>query len=122
MALINASCSTATHNLDFTSSQPLPFRLPLNLRLHRSGNTCFHLIQVRSSPHVELADVSKDFQNPQSFVISMDQAEINNWKSIAEKMEANGTTESWFYTRAKAIAEGKPDPMPEVSQLMPDLG
>ena len=105
-----------------TSSQPLPFRLPLTLRLHRSGNTCFHLIQVRSSRHVELADVSKDFQNPHSFVISMDQAEINNWKSIAEKMEANGTTESWFYTRAKAIAEGKPDPMPEVSQLMPDLG
>ena len=53
-------------------------------------------------------------------VIPMDQAELNNWKSIAEKMEANGTTESWFYTRAKAIAEGKPDPMPEISQLMPD--
>ena len=50
----------------------------------------------------------------------MDQTELNNWKSIAEKMEANGTTESWFYTRAKAIAEGKPDPMPEISQLMPD--
>tara|TARA_B100001109_G_C18581419_1_gene343468 strand:- start:79 stop:291 length:213 start_codon:yes stop_codon:yes gene_type:complete len=53
-------------------------------------------------------------------VIPMDQAELNNWKSIAEKMEANGTTESWFYKRAKAIAEGKPDPMPEISQLMPD--
>ena len=50
----------------------------------------------------------------------MDQAELNNWKSIAEKMEANGTTESWFYTRSKAIADGKPDPMPEISQLMPD--
>ena len=53
-------------------------------------------------------------------VIPMDQAELNNWKSIAEKMEANGTTESCFYKRAKAIAEGKPDPMPEISQLMPD--
>ena len=53
-------------------------------------------------------------------VISMDQAELNNWKAIAEEMEANGTTESWFYTRAKAIADGKPDPMPEISQLMPD--
>ena len=50
----------------------------------------------------------------------MDQSELNNWKSIAEKMEANGTTESCFYKRAKAIAEGKPDPMPEISQLMPD--
>ena len=47
-------------------------------------------------------------------VIPMDQTELNNWKSIAEKMEVNGTTESWFYTRAKAIAEGKPDPMPEI--------
>ena len=53
-------------------------------------------------------------------VIPMNQAELNNWKSIAEKMEANGTTESCFYKRAKAIAEGKPDPMPEISQLMPD--
>ncbi len=53
-------------------------------------------------------------------VIPMDQAEVNNWKSIAEKMEATGTTDSWFYTRAKAIIEGKPDPMPEISQLMPD--
>ena len=55
-------------------------------------------------------------------VIPMDQAELNNWKSIAEKMEAHGTTESWFYMRAKAIAiaDGKPDPMPEISQLMPD--
>ena len=53
-------------------------------------------------------------------VIPMDQAELNNWKAIAEKMEANGTIENWFYTRAKAIAEGKPDPMPEISQLMPD--
>ena len=26
----------------------------------------------------------------------MDQPEINNWKSIAESMEAKGNTESWF--------------------------
>ena len=42
----------------------------------------------------------------------MDQAEINNWKAIAESMEAKGDTESWFYLRARAIADGKPDPMP----------
>ena len=48
----------------------------------------------------------------------MDQAEINNWKAIAESMEAKGQTESWFYLRARAIADGKPDPMPNVSELM----
>tara|TARA_Y100000991_G_scaffold124575_1_gene93871 strand:+ start:152 stop:313 length:162 start_codon:yes stop_codon:yes gene_type:complete len=48
----------------------------------------------------------------------MDQAEINNWKTIAESMEAKGDTESWFYLRGRAIADGKPDPMPNVSELM----
>ena len=50
----------------------------------------------------------------------MDQAEINNWKTIAEKMETSGDTESWFYLRGKAIADGKHDPMPSISQLMPE--
>ena len=50
----------------------------------------------------------------------MDQDEINNWKDIAESMEAKGNTESWFYLRARAIADGKPDPMPNVSQLIGD--
>tara|TARA_X000000950_G_scaffold134262_1_gene167205 strand:+ start:1090 stop:1263 length:174 start_codon:yes stop_codon:yes gene_type:complete len=48
----------------------------------------------------------------------IDNAEINNWKTIAESMEAKGETESWFYLRARAIADGKPDPMPSVSELM----
>lgn len=48
----------------------------------------------------------------------MDQAERSNWAKIANDMEAAGTTESWFYQRARAIADGKPDPMPNVSQLM----
>ena len=50
----------------------------------------------------------------------MDKAEVNNWKAIAESMEAKGNTESWFYLRARAIADGKPDPMPNVSQLIGD--
>ena len=50
----------------------------------------------------------------------MDRAEINNWKSIAESMEAKGDTESWFYLRARAIADGKPDPMPNISELLAD--
>ena len=48
----------------------------------------------------------------------MDQAEIDNWARIAMSMEANGDTESWFYLRASAISDGKPDPMPNVSQLL----
>ena len=52
--------------------------------------------------------------------IAMDQAEIDNWAKIAESMEGNGDMESWFYLRARAIADGKPDPMPNVSQLMPE--
>ena len=54
------------------------------------------------------------------FCFPMDQAEINNWKSIAESMEAKGDTESWFYLRARAIADGKPDPMPNISELLAD--
>ena len=50
----------------------------------------------------------------------MDQTEINNWKVIAKSMQAKGDTESWFYLRARAIAEGKPDPMPNISELIPE--
>ena len=53
-------------------------------------------------------------------VSPMDQIEHDNWKSIAESMEAKGQTESWFYLRARAIADGKPDPMPNISELMAD--
>ena len=40
-------------------------------------------------------------------MLPVDQAEINDWKSIAESMEAKGDTESWFSLRARAIADGK---------------
>ena len=52
--------------------------------------------------------------------VLMDSIELDNWKKIAEGMEASGDTESWFYLRARAIADGKADPMPNLSQLMPD--
>ena len=58
-----------------------------------------------------------------NYMILMDQIELNNWTRIAEMMEASGDTESWFYLRARAIADGQSDPMPNFSQLMPnDLG
>ena len=38
--------------------------------------------------------------------------EIRNWELVAKAMEAAGSTSSQMYARAKALAEGKPDPMP----------
>ena len=38
--------------------------------------------------------------------------EIRNWAVVAEAMEAQGATNSQMYIRAKALAEGLPDPMP----------
>ena len=38
--------------------------------------------------------------------------EIRNWDVVAKAMEAAGSTSSQMYIRAKALAEGKPDPMP----------
>ena len=51
----------------------------------------------------------------------MDQDELNNWIKIAQAMEAAGDTESWFYRRARAIADGKPDPI-DISALPTDGG
>lgn len=55
-----------------------------------------------------------------NFYQMMDQAEIQNWAKIADNMESAGATDSWFYRRARAIANGEPDPMPNVSTLMPE--
>ena len=38
--------------------------------------------------------------------------EIRNWDVVAKAMEAAGATSSQMYIRAKALAEGKLDPMP----------
>ena len=38
--------------------------------------------------------------------------EIRNWAVVAAAMEAEGATNSFMYKRAKAIAEGQPDPKP----------
>ena len=69
---------------------------------------------------MEIAETLRIVHHCQMSVTPMDQAELNNWKAIAERMELNGDTGSWFYLRARAIADGKPDPMPNVSELMPD--
>ena len=38
--------------------------------------------------------------------------EIRNWALVAAAMEANGSTNSEMYRRAKALANGQADPMP----------
>ena len=38
--------------------------------------------------------------------------EIRNWAVVAAAMEAQGTTNSEMYRRAKALADGKADHMP----------
>ena len=38
--------------------------------------------------------------------------EFLNWVLVAERLEALGATESQMYLRARAMADGKPDPLP----------
>jgi hypothetical protein len=42
----------------------------------------------------------------------VDQAEINNWARIAVDLEVAGEVDSVLYERARAIAFGLIDPMP----------
>jgi len=41
----------------------------------------------------------------------MDDRERENWEKIKVALEEAGITDSMFYKRAKAISEGKPDPL-----------
>ena len=46
-------------------------------------------------------------------LISVDQAEINNWSRIAVDLEVAGEVDSVLYERARAIALGQVDPRPK---------
>jgi len=41
----------------------------------------------------------------------MDKRERENWQKVKDALEEAGITDSMFYRRAKAISEGKPDPL-----------
>ena len=41
----------------------------------------------------------------------MDKEEYDNWIVIKEALEKANKTDCYFYERAKAISEGKPDPL-----------
>jgi hypothetical protein len=41
----------------------------------------------------------------------MDKNELDNWKKVKEALEKADKTDCYFYKRAVAIIEGKPDPL-----------
>ena len=41
----------------------------------------------------------------------MDKQELENWQRVKEALEAAGKTDSFYYKRAVAICDGKPDPL-----------
>lgn len=41
----------------------------------------------------------------------MDKRERENWEKVKVALEEADKTDSMFYKRAKAISEGKPDPL-----------
>ena len=47
----------------------------------------------------------------------MDSVSRANWLKIAANLGRSDSAGSWFYARAKAIAEGRPDPLPELNEL-----
>ena len=42
----------------------------------------------------------------------MSTPEFLNWVHVAEQLESQGATDSQMYRRARAMADGQPDPMP----------
>ena len=61
---------------------------------------------------------ARSHDNGRSAQESMDQVERDNWIRIAAELEKSGVTEGGFYQRAKAIADGKPDPLLTQSEDM----
>ena len=53
-------------------------------------------------------------------LISVDQAEINNWARIAVDLEVAGEIDSVLYERARAIALGKVGPRPNYPLVLSD--
>ena len=53
-------------------------------------------------------------------LISVDQAEINNWARIAVDLEVAGEVDSVLYERARAIALGQVDPTPNYRLMLSD--
>ena len=46
--------------------------------------------------------------------------DLQNWKTIKEKFEEDGTTDNFYYKRACAIVRGEPDPMDNLKNVTQD--
>ena len=53
-------------------------------------------------------------------LISVDQAEINNWARIAVDLEVAGEVDNVLYERARAIALGQVSPRPKYPLVIAD--
>ena len=53
-------------------------------------------------------------------LVSVDQAEINNWARIAVDLEVAGEVDSVLYERARAIALGQVGPRPNYPLVIAD--
>ena len=53
-------------------------------------------------------------------LISVDQAEINNWARIAVDLEVAGEVDNVLYERARAIALGQVGPRPNYPLVIAD--
>ena len=51
--------------------------------------------------------------------IAMDSGSRENWLKIAACLERSTSSGGWFYARARAIAEGQPDPLAELDEFLP---
>jgi hypothetical protein len=49
--------------------------------------------------------------------LEMDSVSRENWFKIAATLGRSDSAGSWFYARAKAIAEGRPDPLAELDRF-----
>ena len=78
----------------------LAYRLPIRFACSAKG-------RVSLSPWVRW--IGEGCLTYNAFQMS---TEIRNWDVVAKAMEAAGATSSQMYIRAKALAEGKLDPMP----------
>ena len=77
-----------------------PYRLPIRFACSAKG-------RVSLSPCVRW--IGEGCLTYNAFQMS---TEIRNWDVVAKAMEVAGATSSQMYIRAKALAEGKLDPMP----------
>ena len=92
--LVTAQSQTNTRRNQVHSSELLVSRVRSLGGFHRHGQVCWLAIVISSSIQPQMS------------------TEVRNWAIVAKAMEAAGATASQRYVRAKAMAQGKLDPMP----------